>query len=61
MIHTTIDVLKKARCLAKKAVSLAKRKDLDDVECHFEIDSMAQDAQYVLWETQELEDEDKKA
>lgn len=60
MIHSTMEVLKKARCLAKKAAALARRKDLESVECHHEIDALAQDAQYVLWETQELEEKEVK-
>ena len=58
MIHPSLSVLKKARCLAKKAVELAERKDFDGVECHFALDDMAAEARYILWETQELEKDD---
>ena len=58
MIHPSISVLKKARCLAKKAIELAERKGFDGVECHFALDDMAAEARYILWETQELEKDD---
>ena len=57
MIHPSITVLKKARCLAKKALQVAELKDLDDIETHFALDDMAQEARYILWETQELEND----
>jgi hypothetical protein len=53
MLHTKEQVLLKARCLAKKLVAFAKREDLP-ADCH-EIDVMAQDAQYILIDTDDLE------
>ena len=58
MNHDNLTVLKKARCLAKKALQVAELKDLDDIEKHFALDDMAQEARYILWETQELEEKD---
>jgi hypothetical protein len=57
MNHDNLTVLKKARCLAKKALELSERKNFG-VECHYALDDMAQEARYILWETQELEKED---
>jgi hypothetical protein len=58
MNHDNLTVLKKARCLAKKALELSERKNFDGVECHYALDDMAQEARYILWETQELEAKD---
>lgn len=51
MIHTTNQMLRKARCLAKK---ILKMKSEGDINCH-EIDLLAQDAQYIEYDTRELE------
>ena len=56
MIHTAEQMLKKARCLAKK---ILKMKQEGDIDCH-EIDLLAQDAQYIEFDTRELEDDKKK-
>jgi hypothetical protein len=53
-LHTKDEVLRKARCLAKMVAALVKRDDVP--KCH-EIDQMAQEAQYVLIDTKELEEE----
>jgi len=49
MMHTPRQVLKKARCMAKMILKLKDKKP-----CH-EIDDLAQEAQYILIETAELE------
>lgn len=56
MIHTAEQMLKKARCLAKKILRMKKE---GDISCH-EIDLLAQDAQYIEYDTRELEDEKEK-
>ena len=56
MIHTSKQMLKKARCLAKK---ILKMKSEGDINCH-EIDLLAQDAQYIEYDTRELEEDDKE-
>lgn len=53
MLHTKDQILAKARCLAKQVMALAKRQDLPK-DCH-EIDVMAQDAQYILIDTEDAE------
>lgn len=49
MMHTVRQVLLKARCMAKMVMRLKEIKP-----CH-EIDELAQEAQYILLETEELE------
>jgi len=56
MMHTTTQMLKKARCLAKK---ILRMKSEGDIDCH-EIDLLAQDAQYIEFDTRDLEDDKKK-
>lgn len=56
MMHSTAQMLKKARCLAKKILKMKKEGDID---CH-EIDLLAQDAQYIEYDTRELEDDKKE-
>jgi len=56
MIHTAEQMLRKARCLAKKILRMKKE---GDINCH-EIDLLAQDAQYIEYDTRELEDEKEK-
>ena len=56
MMHTTTQMLKKARCLAKKILRMKKEGDID---CH-EIDLLAQDAQYIEFDTRDLEDDKEK-
>ncbi|MBT7350542.1 hypothetical protein HN803_07220 [candidate division WWE3 bacterium] len=56
MIHTAEQMIKKARCLAKKILKMKKEGDID---CH-EIDLLAQDAQYIEYDTRELEDDKEK-
>ena len=53
MIHSSKQIIKKARCMAKKILQLKKS---GKVNCH-EIDDLAQEAQYVEFETIELDDE----
>ena len=53
MIHSSKQIIKKARCMAKKILQLKKS---GKVNCH-EIDDLAQEAQYVEFETRELDDE----
>ena len=55
MIHTTQQMLRKARCLAKMVLRL---KDSGKHDCH-EIDQLAQEAQYIEFDTRELEDDKK--
>jgi hypothetical protein len=50
--HTTEQVLKKARCLAKKIIYLRKRGGID---CN-DIDELAQEAQYIELDTKHLEE-----
>ena len=56
MIHTTNQMLRKARCLAKKILKMHKE---GDINCH-EIDLIAQDAQYIEYDTRGLEKDDKE-
>jgi len=56
VIHTAEQMIKKARCLAKKILKMKKEGDID---CH-EIDLLAQDAQYIEYDTRELEDDKEK-
>jgi len=56
MMHTTTQMLKKARCLAKKILRMKKE---GDINCH-EIDLLAQDAQYIEFDTRDLEDDKEK-
>jgi len=56
MMHTAEQMIKKARCLAKKILKMRKEGDID---CH-EIDLLAQDAQYIEYDTRELENGKEK-
>jgi hypothetical protein len=56
MIHTPMQMLKKARCLAKMILRL---KEQGEHNCH-EIDQMAQEAQYIEFDTREFEDDKEK-
>lgn len=51
MIHTSKQILKKARCLAKMVLRLKKEGKHD---CH-ELDQMAAEAQYIEIDTRSLE------
>ncbi len=55
-MHTTTQMLKKARCLAKKILRMKKE---GDINCH-EIDLLAQDAEYIEYDTRQFEDDKKK-
>ena len=52
MLHTSKQILKKARCLAKMVLRLKKEGKHD---CH-ELDQMAQEAQYIEIDTRDLGD-----
>jgi len=52
MIHTSKQLLRKARCLAKMVLKLKKEGKHD---CH-ELDQMAQEAQYIEIDTRDFED-----
>ena len=54
MIHTAEQIIRKARCMAKMILKL---KDSGKHDCH-EIDQMAQEAQYIEFDTREFEDEE---
>ena len=56
MMHTAEQMLKKARCLAKKILKMKKEGDID---CH-EIDLLAQDAEYIEFDTRQFEDDKKE-
>ena len=56
MMHTTTQMLRKARCLAKK---ILKMKSEGDIDCH-EIDLLAQDAEYIEFDTRQFEDDKKE-
>ena len=56
MMHTAEQMIKKARCLAKKILKMKKEGDID---CH-EIDLLAQDAEYIEYDTRDFEDDKKK-
>ena len=51
MIHTSKQILKKARCLAKMVLRLKKE---GKHECH-ELDQMVQEAQYIEIDTRDIE------
>ena len=55
MIHTAEQMLMKARCLAKKILKMKKEGDID---CH-EIDLLAQDAEYLEFDSRDFEDDKK--
>jgi hypothetical protein len=55
MMHTTEQILKKVRCMAKKILKL---KNEGRHNCH-EIDDLVQEAQYLEIETREYEKKDK--
>jgi len=58
MMHTAEQMIKKARCLAKK---ILRMKDEGDIDClKHEIDLLAQDAQYIEFDTREFEDDKKE-
>ena len=56
MMHTAEQMIKKARCMAKKILRMKKEGDID---CH-EIDLLAQDAQLIEFSTRELENDKEK-
>jgi hypothetical protein len=55
MMHSTKQIMKKVRCMAKKILKL---KNEGRHNCH-EIDDLAQEAQYLEIETREYEKKDK--
>jgi hypothetical protein len=56
MMHTAEQMIKKARCLAKKILKMKKDGDID---CH-EIDLLAQDAEYIEFDTRDFENDKKE-
>jgi len=58
MMHSTNQMLRKARCLAKKILKMKKEGDIDCLK--HEIDILAQDAQMVEYETREFENDKEK-
>lgn len=57
-MHDAKQLATKARCLAKMVMALIKKEDTP--HCH-EIDQMAQEAQYILIDTAEIEVENEKS
>lgn len=57
MMHSSKQIMKKARCMAKKILQLKKS---GKVNCH-EIDDLAQEAQYIELDTRGLEDEKQES
>jgi hypothetical protein len=57
-MHDSKQLATKARCLAKMVMAVVKRKDTPKCD---EIDQMAQEAQYILIDTKELEDENGRS
>jgi len=56
MIHSTAQMLRKARCMAKKILKMRKKGDIDK----HEVDLLAQDAQYIEYDTRGLENGKEK-
>ncbi len=57
--HRTTATLNLSREMAKKIMKLKKNLEekVTDIECQYEIDILAQDAQYILLEVEHREDE----
>jgi len=52
MLHSDEEIIKKARCLAKKIIDLG---ETNKVQKCFEMDDILQEARYLEFETRELD------
>jgi hypothetical protein len=52
MLHTSEQIIQKARCLSKKIIELAAQ---NKVQKCFEMDDILQEARYIEYETRSIE------